>query len=117
MSTDKVEVRARLRAQRDAETDPAKRELYDLAHRAGFDGDDAESAAQRVALHAAGEIVLLRTALIRLRSQALDASGVIHEYVVMPVRSLSDKFPTTVARLNRKIAEAHDAIVKTEGTL
>lgn len=121
MSKHDAEMRARLKAQRDAETDPVARESYALAERAGFDWFDTESAARQMAAHAAGEILALRTAneellttLKRLQAQAIDASGVIQEYVQMPVKSLSDKFPTTVKRLVSKIQEAHAAIAKAE---
>ena len=60
-----VEQRARLKARRDAETDPVQREAYALAERAGFDWYDTESAARRMAEHAAGEILALRAALDR----------------------------------------------------
>lgn len=121
MSKHEDEMRARLKAQRDAATDPVERETYALAERAGFDWFDTESAARRMAEHAAGEILKLRTSrdellatLKRLQAQAIDASGVIHEYVQMPVKSLSDKFPTTVVRLTSKIQEAHAVIAKAE---
>lgn len=57
------EQRARLQSQRDAETDPAQREAYALAERAGFDWYDTESAARRMAEHAASELVALHSAL------------------------------------------------------
>lgn len=122
MSTHDSEMRAHLKAQRDAATDPVERETYALAERAGFDWFDTESAARRMAEHAAGELVALRAAhddllltLKRLQAQAIDACGVIHEYVQMPVKSLSDKFPTTVVRLRSKIQEAHAAIARAGG--
>jgi hypothetical protein len=122
MSNDDAEMRAQLKAQRDAVTDPVQRETYALAKRAGFNWFYTDSAARKMAEHAAGEIVALRaahddllTTLRRLQAQAIDACGVIHEYVQMPVRSLSDKFPTTVVRLRSKIAEAHAAIGRAEG--
>lgn len=122
MSKRDAEMRARLKAQRDAETDPVARESYALAERAGFDWFDTESAARQMAEHAAGEILALRTAneelltaLKALRSQANDACGVIAEYVAIPVKSLSDKFPTTVYRTRSRIAEADAVIAKAEG--
>lgn len=58
-----LEMRARLKAQRDAEKDPVQREAYAIAERAGFDWYDTESMARRMAQHAAGEILVLRAAL------------------------------------------------------
>jgi hypothetical protein len=117
-----AEMRARLKAQRDAATDPVERETYALAERAGFDWFDTESNARQMASHAAGEIIALRTAhaelltaMNRLLASTIDACGVIHEYVAMPVKSLSDKFPATVSRLTRRIQEAHAAVAKAEG--
>ena len=61
MSIDSM--RARLAAQRAAETDPATREAYALAERAGFDWYDTESAARRMAEHAGAEVHALKVAL------------------------------------------------------
>jgi hypothetical protein len=55
--------RARLAKQREEEKDPAQREGYALAKRAGFDWYDTESCARRMALHAGGEVVALKDAL------------------------------------------------------
>lgn len=57
------ERRAHLKAQRDAEKDPQQCEAYALAARAGFDWYDTESAARRMAEHAAGEIIGMRGSL------------------------------------------------------
>lgn len=59
------EQRARLAAQRAEEKDPATREAYALAARAGFDWYDTESNARRAFKHAAEEIVDLRAKCIR----------------------------------------------------
>lgn len=58
----------------------------------------------------------LLEALNALLSQCNDTCGVISEFVAMPVRSLSDKFPTTVARLKSRMDEARKAIAKAEGS-
>jgi hypothetical protein len=58
-----AEQRARLKAQRDAETDPVQREAYAMAARAGFDWYDTESMARRAFEHAAAELVPLRESL------------------------------------------------------
>lgn len=63
------EQRARLKAMRDAETDPIQREAYALAERAGFEWYDTESGARRMAEHAAAELVVLRTALARFECE------------------------------------------------
>jgi hypothetical protein len=60
------EQRARLKAQRDAETDPILREAYALAERAGFDWYDTESCARQMAEHAAKEIVALKVQIRHL---------------------------------------------------
>lgn len=57
----------------------------------------------------------LSEALRRLAAQATDTCGVMSEFVAMPVRSLSDNFPTTIARLISKIADARAALAKAEG--
>lgn len=57
----------------------------------------------------------LMPALRSLLAQATDTCGVIEEFVAMPCQSLQDKFPTTVARLKSKIADARAAIAKAEG--
>lgn len=51
---------ARLKAQRDAETDPVKRIAYQLAELAGFDWYDTESSARRAFEHSAAEILAAR---------------------------------------------------------
>lgn len=57
----------------------------------------------------------LLEALNALVAQSRDACGVISEFSSMPVRSLSDKFPTTVARLKSRLDQAMEAIAKAEG--
>lgn len=122
MSQYDADMRARLKAQCDAETDPTAREAYALAARAGCDWFDTESNARYLAGQAAGEILALRAerdelllSLKMLTSQAVDTCGVISEYIAMPTRSLSDKFPTTVFRLKSRIEVARRAIAKTKG--
>lgn len=56
----------------------------------------------------------LLEALDALVSQSNDACGVISEFVAMPVKSLSDKLPTTVARLKLRIDQARKALAKAE---
>lgn len=51
----------RARARYEAETDPVQREAYALAKRGGFDWYNTESAARRMAEHAAEELVAART--------------------------------------------------------
>lgn len=69
MSKYEQEQRARLKARRDQETDPVQREAYALAERAGFDWYDTESAARRMAEHAAEEIIDLRAQLAALQKK------------------------------------------------
>jgi len=57
------EMRRRAAQLRAKETNPIQCEAYALAERAGFDWYDTESAARRMAEHAAKEVVALRTAL------------------------------------------------------
>lgn len=67
-----AEQRARLAAQRAAETEPVQREAYALAARAGFDWYDTESSARRMAEHAAAELVAMLAAL-KLARERMDA--------------------------------------------
>lgn len=73
------DTRARLAAMRKAEKDPAQREAYALAERAGFDWYDTESAARRMAEQAGGEIHVMRTALTEA-NKLLDELGAHLEY-------------------------------------
>lgn len=58
------DLEARCRAAYETDTDPVRREAYALAARAGFDWYNTESAARRMAEHAAEEILALRARLI-----------------------------------------------------
>lgn len=65
------EQRARLKAMRDAETDPVQREAYAMAARAGFDWYDTESSARRAFEHAAGELLAERLVLTAAEMDAI----------------------------------------------
>jgi hypothetical protein len=59
-----MEQRARLKAQRDAVTEPVERETYAFAERHGFDWYDTESQARMMAGYAAEEILHHKGALL-----------------------------------------------------
>lgn len=67
-----LEQRKTLAEQRRKEKDPAQREAYALAERAGFDWYDTESAARRMAQHAGEDIVKLQGGL-KEANKLLDA--------------------------------------------
>ncbi len=74
-----AEQRAKLAAQREAETDPVQREAYALAERAGFDWYDTESAARRMAEHAGEELHALKQVnaeLVQVVNEAFDLLNV-----------------------------------------
>jgi len=77
------EQRARLKAQRDAEKDPQLREAYALAERAGFDWYDTESAARRMAEHAAGENLAMHGSLVDI---ALGADMMLQAPIAIPAQ-------------------------------
>jgi len=83
--------------------------IFDHVDREGVCERPEETIERLKELHAA-----MLSALKSLYSQATDASGVIAEYIAMPVESLREKFPTTLARLNNRLKETRDVIAKAE---
>ena len=53
-----------------------------------------------------------QVAIRRLYAQAMDAAGVIDEFVAMPCQSLQDKFPTTSVRLRNALKTAKPYIME-----
>lgn len=63
-----------------------------------------------------GLVKELAEALGMLWGQAMDANGVMAEYVAMPCDSLRAKFPTTIKRLSVKLDRAREVLAKHQAT-
>ena len=90
LPTDQMDMRARLAAARAAEIDPAVREAYALAERAGYDWYNTESSARRMAEFAGAEVAALREAL---REMAGAGRGRDRDWFVEKARAILAKIP------------------------